>query len=287
MRASHNPPTSNLNEQASDADAFDAQMLDPLSALDEAPKDRHFVTALARGVEILRCFTPRETLLGNQDLATKTGLPKATVTRLTHTLTRLGCLKRQVQTGKYQLDVGVMGIGYALLSNLSVRASSHPLMEEMAAYAQASVAMAARDRLQMVYLDVAYGKANMSTRRHIGTYLPMHLTSMGRACLAAMPENEREFILDHLRATHQDDWPMIRKGLERAFRDYADFGYCMSIGEWQRDINSVAVPMIHAQHGLLAFNCGGPSFHLPREKLEEDIGPRLVNMVNNIEAATR
>nr|WP_231702315.1 IclR family transcriptional regulator [Halopseudomonas litoralis] len=262
-------------------------MLDPMTAFDDAPKDRHFVTALARGVEILRCFSPRETMLGNQDLATKTGLPKATVTRLTHTLTRLGCLKRQAQTGKYQLDVGVMGFGYALLSNLSVHATCHPLMEEMAAYAQASVAMAARDRLQMVYLDVAYGKANMSTRRHIGTYLPMHLTAMGRACLAAMPESEREFILDHLRAAHQDDWPTIRRGLERAFRDYADFGYCMSIGEWQRDVNSVAVPMAHPQHGLLAFNCGGPSFHLPQEKLEDDIGPRLVNMVNNIEAATR
>lgn len=287
MRTNLNQPKDSSSDQTTDPDTFDAQMLDPMSAFEDAPKDRHFVTALARGVEILRCFSARETMLGNQDLASKTGLPKATVTRLTHTLTRLGCLKRLAQTGKYQLDVGVMGFGYALLSNLSVRAVCHPLMEEMAAYAQASVAMAARDRLQMVYLDVAYGKANMSTRRHIGTYLPMHLTSMGRACLAAMPDSERDFILDHLRAAHPDDWPMIRRGMERAFRDYADFGYCMSIGEWQRDINSVAVPMVHAQHGLLAFNCGGPSFHLPREKLEDDIGPRLVNMVNNIEATTR
>src|SRR5690606_2725888 len=287
MRASNNPPAGDAIDRKGDSESFDAQMLDPMSAFDDAPKDRHFVTALARGVEILRCFTPRDTMLGNQDLATKTGLPKATVTRLTHTLTRLGCLKRQSQTGKYQLGVGVMGVGYALLSNLAVRASAHPLLDEVAAYDQASVAMAGRDRLQLVYLDVADGKANMSTRRHIGSYLPMHLTSVGRACLAAMPEDEREFILDHLRATYQDDWPLIRRGLERAFRDYADFGYCMSIGEWQRDINSVAVPMIHAQHGLLAFNCGGPSFHLPREKLEDDIGPRLVNMVNNIEAATR
>ena len=287
MRTNLNQPKDSSSDKKTDPDTFDAQMLDPMSAFEDAPKDRHFVTALARGVEILRCFSPRETMLGNQDLASKTGLPKATVTRLTHTLPRLGCLKRLAQTGKYQLDVGVMGFGYALLSNLSVRAVCHPLMEEMAAYAQASVAMAARDRLQMVYLDVAYGKANMSTRRHIGTYLPMHLTSMGRACLAAMPDSERDFILDHLRAAHPDDWPMIRRGMERAFRDYADFGYCMSIGEWQRDINSVAVPMVHAQHGLLAFNCGGPSFHLPREKLEDDIGPRLVNMVNNIEATTR
>ncbi|QIB52567.1 IclR family transcriptional regulator [Pseudomonas sp. OIL-1] len=265
----------------------DNHLLDPMSTAEDEVKDRHLVTALARGVEILRCFNPRETLLGNQDLVNKTGLPKATVTRLTHTLTRLGCLKRQAQTGKYQLDVGVMGFGYALLSNLSVRATAHPLMEEMAAYSEASVAMAARDRLQMVYLDVAYGKANMSTRRHIGTYLPICLTSVGRATLAAMPEAERDYMMDHLRGTMGEQWPSTRRSLERSFRDYADFGYCLSIGEWHRDINAVAVPMLHAEHGLLAFNCGGPGFHLPQDKLEDDIGPRLVNMVSNIGSATR
>ena len=39
---------------------------------------------------------------------------------------------------------------------------------------------------------------------------------------------------------------------------------------------------MHKQHGLLVFNCGGPSFILGREKLEEDIAPRLLHMVNNI-----
>jgi DNA-binding MarR family transcriptional regulator len=69
-------------------------LLDPVSALSEEENSGQFVTALARGLELLRCFSPRENVLGNQDLARKTGLPKPTVTRLTNTLMRLGCLKR-------------------------------------------------------------------------------------------------------------------------------------------------------------------------------------------------
>lgn len=266
---------------------FEHLRLDPMSNEEEEDKDRQFITALARGLELLRCFTPSESVLGNQELARKTGLPKPTVTRMTHTLTRLGYLKHLPQSGRYQLNVGVMAFGYAMLSNLSVRAAAHPLMETMAKYAQAAVAMASRDRLDMVYLDVVQGEANMTMRRQIGTRLPLHLSSAGRACLAAMPESEREFMLDHIRQRHLEDWPTIRKGLERAFRDYTDFGYCMSIGEWHRDVNAIAVPMLHTQHGLLTFNCGGPSFHLSREKLEDHIGPRLKHMVNNIEAAAR
>ncbi|MCO2687195.1 IclR family transcriptional regulator [Pseudomonas aeruginosa] len=267
--------------------AFEAVLIDPMHEKDEELKDRQFVTALARGLELLRCFTPRESLLGNQELAKKTGLPKPTVSRLTHTLTRLGYLRHLPHSGKYQLEVGVMSFGYAMLSNLSIRALARPLMEEMAGYAKAAVAMAARDRLSMVYLDVVHGEANLTMRRQVGSHLSLHRSAIGRACLAAMPEDEREFILGHIRKRHPEDWPEVRKGLERAFRDYADYGFCLSLGEWQRDVNAVGVALHHESHGLLAFNCGGPSFHLKREKLEDDIGPRLLHMVHNIEAATR
>ncbi|MDI2485485.1 IclR family transcriptional regulator [Pseudomonas aeruginosa] len=267
--------------------AFEAVLIDPMQEKDEELKDRQFVTALARGLELLRCFTPRESLLGNQELAKKTGLPKPTVSRLTHTLTRLGYLRHLPHSGKYQLEVGVMSFGYAMLSNLSIRALARPLMEEMAGYAKAAVAMAVRDRLSMVYLDVVHGEANLTMRRQVGSHLSLHRSAIGRACLAAMPEDEREFILGHIRKRHPEDWPEVRKGLERAFRDYADYGFCLSLGEWQRDVNAVGVALHHESHGLLAFNCGGPSFHLKREKLEDDIGPRLLHMVHNIEAATR
>ncbi|HBO0996860.1 TPA: IclR family transcriptional regulator [Pseudomonas aeruginosa] len=267
--------------------AFEAVLIDPMQEKDEELQDRQFVTALARGLELLRCFTPRESLLGNQELAKKTGLPKPTVSRLTHTLTRLGYLRHLPHSGKYQLEVGVMSFGYAMLSNLSIRALARPLMEEMAGYAKAAVAMAARDRLSMVYLDVVHGEANLTMRRQVGSHLSLHRSAIGRACLAAMPEDEREFILGHIRKRHPEDWPEVRKGLERAFRDYADYGFCLSLGEWQRDVNAVGVALHHESHGLLAFNCGGPSFHLKREKLEDDIGPRLLHMVHNIEAATR
>ncbi|MCG9107054.1 IclR family transcriptional regulator [Laribacter hongkongensis] len=273
--------------QAGSLSESDKMVVDPLGSVQEEEKDRQFVTALARGLELLRCFTPRENVLGNQDLARKTGLPKPTVTRLTHTLMRLGYLRQDVLSGKYQLDVGVLRIGYAMLSNLSIRAVAHAQMEELANYAQAAVAMASRDRLHMVYLDVVQGQGNMTMRRQIGSSLSLHQSSVGRACLAAMPEEEREFLLGHIRARHPEEWPAIRKGLERAFRDYADYGYCLSIGEWHRDVNSVAVPLLHQQYGVLAFNCGGPSFQLSREKLEDDIGPRLINMVQNIGTATR
>ncbi|MGE8560015.1 MAG: IclR family transcriptional regulator [Acinetobacter sp.] len=257
------------------------ELLHPIEDMQDE-NDRQYITALARGLELLRCFTPKYQHLGNQELSQMTGLPKPTITRLTHTLSRLGYLKQVPNSSKFQLSVGVLSFGYSMLSNLSIRSIAHPYMKELADYAGAAVAMATRDRLNMIYLDVVQGKGNVTMRRQIGTYLPIHLSSVGRACLAAMPEDEREFLLDAIRAKHKDEWMKINRELDKAFKDYQDFGYCFSVGDWHKDVNSVAVPYYHDQQGLLVFNCGGPSFILSREKLEDEIAPRLLHMVNNI-----
>ena len=103
--------------------------------------------------------------------------------------------------------------------------------------------MATRDRLNMIYLDVVQGKGNVTMRRQVGTHLPIHLSSMGRACLAAMSEDERDFLLDAIRRKHAEEWPQIQKDLEKSFKDYQEYGFCFSIGEWHKDVNSVAVPL--------------------------------------------
>lgn len=257
------------------------ELLDPIEDMQDE-NDRQYITALARGLELLRCFTPKNQHLGNQELSLMTGLPKPTITRLTHTLSRLGYLKQVPHSTKFQLSIGVLSFGYSLLSNISIRSIVLPYMTELADYAQASVAMATRDRLNMIYLDVVQGKGSMTMQRQVGTYLPIHLSSIGRACLATIPEDEREFLLNAIRAKHKDEWITIKHALDQSFKDYQDFGYCFSVGDWHKDVNSVAVPFYHEQHGLLVFNCGGPSFILKREKLENEIAPRLLHMVNNI-----
>lgn len=260
------------------------ELLDPMADMKEE-SDRQYISALARGLELLRCFSPKNPHLGNQELSQLTGLPKATITRLTYTLMRLGYLKQVPQTSKYRLSAGVLAFGYSMLSNISLKTVADAQMAQLATYADAAVAMATRDRLKMVYLHVVQGEGNATMRRSAGSYLPIHLSSVGRACLAAMPEGERDFLLNAIREKYKEDWLKISRGFDKAFKDYQDYGYCFSLGEWHKDVNSVATALMHPTEGLITFNCGGPSFNLSREKLEEDIAPRLLYMVNSINAS--
>lgn len=251
---------------------------------DDDSKDRQFVNALARGLELLRCFGPGEVYLTNAELARRSSLPKPTVSRLTHTLTTLGYLNYSESLGKYQLGAGVLALGYRMLSNMDLRKLARPLMEELAEYAQASVSLGARDRLSMVYVESCRSSANVTLRLDVGARIPMATTAMGKALLCVLPEAERNYLLDHVRQRDEANWPRIKAGVEQGFKDYQDKGFCMSAGEWQGDVHAVGVP-VRGLDGeqVMAFNCGGPAFLLSHARLEEDLGPKLVQLVRRID----
>ena len=73
--------------------------------------DRSFVVALSRGLDVLRAFHPNDGLLGNQEIAARTKLPKPTISRLTYTLTKLGYLTPVPRFEKYQLAPSAMVVG--------------------------------------------------------------------------------------------------------------------------------------------------------------------------------
>jgi DNA-binding IclR family transcriptional regulator len=247
--------------------------------------DRKFITALARGLEVLRAFTPSEGLLGNREIAERTSLPKPTVSRLTYTLTKLGYLMHVERLGKYQLAPGALAIGYSTLANMRIREIARPFMQELANYAGASVAIGTRDRLSVVYVEHCHSKASILLRLHLGSRIPIATTAIGRALLAALPDHERTWLFDMIARQEGDRWPMIRAGLEKAVEDLATRGFTLSIGEWNPDVCAVGVPVFSPDgSGVFAFNCGAPTFHMTRERLEADIGPRLVNIVRNVEA---
>ena len=93
--------------------------------------DRRFVVALSRGLDVLRAFRPNDGLLGNQEIAARTNLPKPTVSRLTYTLTKLGYLTPVPRFEKYQLAPSAMALGYAALANLGLRHLSEPFREAL------------------------------------------------------------------------------------------------------------------------------------------------------------
>lgn len=249
--------------------------------------DRQFVTALARGLDVLRAFRPGDGALGNQDLSARTGLAKATISRLTYTLSRLGYLDYVVAEGKYRIGYSVLGLGYAALGNLNIREAAQPLMQALADHAGegALVGLGGRDDLSMIYLACARSAGLVSQRLDVGSRISLRRSGMGWAYLAAATAEERDVLLPRLRErTGEAHWPRMLENIDRAARDVRRRGFCINMGEWNEQIASVAVPLRTQHPGLplMVLNCGGLSHLMTRERLENDLGPRLVDIARRV-----
>lgn len=247
-------------------------------------KDRQFVTALARGLDILNCFKANERFLNNQEISQRTGLPRPTVSRLTYTLIQLGYLNYTEKQRKYFLGNRTLSLGYAFVSNLELRQIARPMMKELANYAQASVAIGVRDQLEMLYIENSRSSTTtFNVRMDVGSHLPLATSAMGMAYLCGVSEKERSCLMDQIRIRDANDWTKIKSSVDQAMKDYQDKGFCLSLGEWDKGVHGIAVPFIpDDETEVLSFNVGGPPFILQKDKLVNDIGPRLVALVKNV-----
>jgi len=249
-------------------------------------EDRHFVTALARGLEVLSRFRTADRLLGNLELAERCRLPKSTVSRLTYTLTKLGYLRYVEAARKYQLGTATLALGSSMLAKFDVRQLARPLMQELADYTRGSVALATRDRLSMIYVENCRGNAPFVINLDVGSRLPIATTAIGRAYLAVCPPPERRDLMEQVRELDELAWPAIRQGIEEAIRQHAELGVCASFGEWQKDVNAIAIGF---QPGggrpPMAISCGGVAFAMSREYLLDDVKPRLIALVDTIRSS--
>ena len=253
--------------------------------LDKATDERKFVEALARGLEVLSSFHPSDRYLGNQEIAKRTQLPKSTVSRLTFTLEQLGYLNFSQAHNKYCLGNAVIALGYAKLSQMDIRRIARPLMQALAEHTQASVNLGIRDQLNMIYVDTYRNTSTFTVQLDVGSEVPIANTSMGRAYMCALPEAERNGLLEQIRERDQENWPAIKEGVEKALTDYRELGFCLSLGNWRTEVHAIAVPLVMEDGTIMVFSCSGASFQMPRQLFETEIGPRLINLVGNVRTA--
>ena len=251
-------------------------------------EDRRYVAALARGLEVLQSFRYGERWLTHQEITRRTGLPKATVSRIAFTLVSLGYLRQDAAKGSYGLGNGGLTLGFRVLVNAEIAAIARPELEELAQLSQAAVSLGVRHQLSMVYIAHARGQARLTLSLDVGARIPIESTSMGRAFLCALPPHRRAELDQQLQDKLGADWAPRAAALERAQQQWRDTGFVTSEAEWESDINAVGAS-IDPGNGAepYAINVGGPTNVLTRERLYEELGPRVAQAARRIEQGLR
>lgn len=215
-----------------------------LIPLDHFKEDRQFVTALARGLQVLKCFTSGEEHLGNQEIAQRCGLPKSTITRLTHTLTLLDFLHHDGEKNRYRLGMATLSLGGTTLLRLDAREISRPIMQELANQTGCLIALGMREGMSMLYLETARSDASVITiRLNLGSRIPLPTTAMGRAYLAGSRPAARKAVLERVKNLSPEAYEEVERAVARACTEYEASDCCTSYSEWRGEVGAIATPL--------------------------------------------
>lgn len=265
---------------------MDALSKAPANADDDAPRhkeDRHFVTALARGLDVLACFRSFEALIGNAELAQRCGLPKSTVSRLTHTLTELGYLRLDPLAGKYRLGSSAFALAPVAQPGADVLEVARPHMRELADLSQGVASLIVRDRGQMLIFENCQSESYLTLRVSVGTRISGLTTAAGRAYLHALGGDDRAQALTAFRTHEGVSADSADAILRKSGEELATLGCTTSFGEWLPHINSIAAAFFPGPTlPPMTLSCSGPNAVVPPQHLLDTVRPRMIAAVEGI-----
>lgn len=254
---------------------------------EEGASSRRYVTALARGLDLLACFSVDEKWLTATELARRTDLPKPTIARLAYTLCVLGYLRHSRDSGKYALGDSLVVLGITMVSNLKLRRIARPYMQDLADRYDASVSLGIRNQLSVLYVENCRSGAPLSLGLDIGSRIPIAKTAMGHALLAVMEPKDRDRLLAEIRQADPDHWPATQQAIDASFAHWQARGFTIVVRDWESDISGVGAAIRQADGKVITFNVGGAASKFSRELLEQEIGPQLGRMVKGLESFVR
>lgn len=255
--------------------------------MDQKPKDPEYLSTLERGLQVLRAFDEQDPEMRLSEVAAKTGLSPAVARRCLNTLVSLGYVAQYDR--KFLLRPEVLTLGSAFLSSMNIEQVAVPPLQGLrdATGDSASLAVAAGD-------DILY-IAHVSTTRpirlgvNVGSRLPLHATSMGKAIMAFRPDADIETWLAGARLPRFTDHTLTDpQHLRDRLRLVRSRGYDSALDELDYGIVSVAVPIFDARrHVVASINCSTSTTRISQEELTETRLPGLRQAADQIEGALR
>lgn len=240
---------------------------------------------LAKGLMLLEALGNHADGVGVSMLAREVGLPVSTTHRLLTTMVPLGFVRFDADSRHYSLGLKMFELSHRVSRGLPEGA--FPVMRKVSDATKEPTFLAVLDGTEIVHIGAVQGLYPVQVRRSIGQRGPSHATSLGKALLALLPEEDRERRLDQLRLEAYTQRTIIDLAKLRGELDETrERGYAVAEGEYETGINAVGVPVMNTQgQAVAAISTTGPAFRVSLDDLLQFV-PLLQNAALEIGSQT-
>jgi IclR family KDG regulon transcriptional repressor len=255
-------------------------------------KRTYRITALQRGLDLLKLLANAENGLPATAIAKVSHLPVSTVHRFLMNLEASGFLSSD-SAGVYHLGIACVTLGHAARGKLDVRRVSLPYLQELNRQTRETVHLTVRSGLSAVYVEKIDSLEPLRIHSRIGASVPLHCTAVGKVLLAYLPVAEQTAILDEMvlrRFTENtiSNLQELRTQLARVRKDK----FASDLEEHETHIRCVAAPIWdHSGAVNASLSITGPAVRMAAARIRQiaslirEAGKKISRELGYLEAA--
>lgn len=218
---------------------------------DKAPRkdDALMVNSVEKAFRVLSAFGRQHQTLNLSQVASETGMDVSAAQRFTHTLTRLGYLRKDAQTKRFELTAKTLDLGYHFVRSSRLLDRAMPYLMHLSKETEETVNLTVREETEIIFVSRFLSRHVLNTDVIIGTRMPAYATAPGIAMLSRLPEDEAMAIIDASdRRAYTPSTTWQREALREKLRQSAAQGYATAFEEvYIGDASIAAVVVDH--HG--------------------------------------
>ena len=152
------------------------------------------INSVLKAIRILNLFHASQTRLSLAEISRCSNIPKSTAHHLLTTLLSQGFIEK-VEGDLYALGTAPLALTQKIRVNVEIRDPAAPLLRELADNTRESVYLTIKDGDYALYIYAVESPQRLLARTAVGDRVPLHCTSVGKAMLAFLTEEELEEIV--------------------------------------------------------------------------------------------
>jgi len=249
-------------------------------AADDPTTSPLFSLSFAKGIALLAAFGPDRPSMNLPEMAAAAGMSKSAAQRFAYTLEVLGFLRKDPDSKRYSLTPRIFELGFRYLMVDALVERANPYLLDLNRTISETVNLGEPYGTDIIY--VARFATHLSTSVHmpLGRRLPMFCTSVGRAWLAAMPQDyARELLQASNREKYTPNTVTDVEQLMDLLAEAREQGYAYANGEYYRGDLNLGVAVYDAQGRPAAgVNISAPSGRWTLPRMKRELAPTLMQV---------
>jgi DNA-binding IclR family transcriptional regulator len=263
-------------------------MAKPIAPAPRKPAANQADVLMVRSVEkafrVLEAFDPQHATMSLSQVAAVAGLDKSAAQRFTHTLERLGYLRKDPESRHFELTTRTLKLGHNFTRASALIERAVPYLMHLSKETDETINLTVRDDTEIVFVLRFLSRQVLNPDVTIGTRMPAYCTAPGIAMLAHLRPDEARAILkrsDLRPYTASTTWQVDRLMDKLALS--AERGYATAYEEFYHgDLSIAAAALTARQEPACAVNIAVSRARYTPEEAERRFAAHVVAAARSI-----